>query len=224
MKLLIVEDEPNLLSVLRRGFAEGGHEVSAALDGTTAMQLIETNTFDAIILDLMLPDTNGMEICRKLREAGNHTPVLMLTALSSTENIVAGLNAGADDYLAKPFRFSELEARMHALVRRAGTDPRKMETIVVDDLEIDLRAKTVIRAGQAIQLTSKEFRLLRYLAKNREMVLSREQILEQVWDINFDMNTNVVDVYINYLRKKIDKPFKNNLIQTVKGLGYVLRP
>lgn len=223
MRLLIVEDEALLLSVLRRGFSESGHDVTAALDGNTALQLIQSGEFDAIILDLMLPDTNGMEICRTLRNAGNLTPVLMLTALNSTDNIVAGLNAGADDYLGKPFRFAELEARVSALVRRAATQFAP-DVITVADLEIDLRAKSVKRGKQEIALTAKEFRLLRYLARNREMIVSRDQILDQVWDINFDINTNVVDVYINYLRKKIDKPFPEKLIHTVKGLGYVLRP
>lgn len=222
MKLLIVEDEPNLLSVLRQGFTEKGHEVSAALDGRTALQILESGEFDAIILDLMLPDIGGMEICRNLRESGNFTPVLMLTALNSTDNVVAGLNAGADDYVPKPFRFLELEARVSALVRRSGVEQRTPDTVIIGDMDIDMRAKKVKRQNQAIALTAKEFRLLAYLAKNKGVVLSREQILERVWDINFDMNTNVVDVYINYLRKKIDKPFGERLIHTVKGLGYKL--
>lgn len=223
MKLLIVEDEPNLLSVIRRGFAEKNHEVSAALDGTTAMTMLDAHNFDAVILDVMLPDINGIEICRRLRSARNFVPILLLTALSSTENIVTGLNAGADDYLSKPFKFSELEARVNALVRRTALEHKPNDVIVIDDLEIDGRAKTVKRGADAIQLTAKEFRLLHFLAKNSEMVVSREQILDNVWDINFDMNTNVVDVYINYLRKKIDKPYHVKLIHTLKGLGYMMK-
>ncbi len=224
MKLLVVEDEPNLLSVVRKGLSEKNHDVSAALDGTTALQMIEGNNFDVIILDVMLPDINGIEICRRVRAAGNFVPILMLTALASSENIVTGLNAGADDYLPKPFRFAELEARINALARRAGQELKSAEIIKIDDLQIDRRAKTVSRGGNEIFLTAKEFRLLYYLAKNTGVTLSREKILDNVWNINFDMNTNVVDVYINYLRNKIDKPFENKLIHTIKGLGYVLKP
>lgn len=224
MKLLVVEDEPNLLSVIRKGLSEKNHDVSAALDGTTALQMIEENSFDVIILDVMLPDINGIEICRRVRAAGNFVPILMLTALSSSENIVTGLNAGADDYLAKPFRFTELEARINALARRAGQEHKPAEIIIIDDLQIDLKAKTIKRGNDTIVLTAKEFKLLYYLAKNTAIILSREKILDNVWNINFDMNTNVVDVYINYLRNKIDKPYSNKLIHTIKGLGYVLKP
>ncbi len=224
MKLLIVEDEPNLLSVIRKGLSERNHDVSAALDSTTALQLLDTNTFDVVVLDVMLPDINGIEICRRLRAAGNFVPILMLTALDSSENIVSGLNSGADDYMAKPFKFTELEARINALARRAGQSQKPAEVIVVDDLEMDLNAKKVTRSGDTIQLTAKEFLLLYYLAKNAGIILSREKILDNVWNINFDMNTNVVDVYINYLRKKIDKPYEHKLIHTIKGLGYVINP
>jgi len=223
MKLLIVEDEPNLLSVIRKGLSENNHDVSAALDGTTALQLLSAVTFDVVVLDVMLPDINGIEICRRLRAAGNFVPILMLTALDSSDNVVNGLNSGADDYMTKPFKFAELEARIQALARRAGQDQKPPEIITIEDLEIDRKAKTVKRAGDEIVLTAKEFKLLYYLAKNAGTVLSREQILDNVWNINFDMNTNVVDVYINYLRKKIDKPFNSNLIQTIKGLGYVIK-
>jgi DNA-binding response OmpR family regulator len=223
MKLLVVEDEPNLLSVIRKGLSEKNHDVSAALDGTTALQMITENTFDVVVLDIMLPDINGIEICRRVRAANNFVPILMLTALSSSENIVTGLNAGADDYLAKPFRFTELEARINALARRAGQEHKPSEIISIADLEIDRKAKTVKRGQDAILLTAKEFKLLYYLAKNTGNVLSREKILDNVWNINFDMNTNVVDVYINYLRNKIDKPYTTKLIHTLKGLGYVLK-
>jgi len=224
MKLLIVEDEPNLLSILRKGLTEKNYEVSAALDGTTAMGMLESNTFDVVVLDVMLPDINGIEICRRLRAAGNFVPILMLTALDSSENIVTGLNAGADDYMAKPFKFTELEARINALARRAQQEHRPPEIIAIEDLEIDRLAKTVKRNGDSIVLTAKEFKLLYYLAKNSGNILSREKILDNVWNINFDMNTNVVDVYINYLRKKIDKPYTTKLIHTIKGLGYVIKP
>jgi DNA-binding response OmpR family regulator len=224
MKLLIVEDQPDLLSLICTGLSERSHTVAAAPDGATALEMVTMSSFDVIVLDIMLPDINGIEICRRLRATGNYTPVLLLTALGSTENIVAGLNAGADDYMAKPFKFLELDARIHALARRAGQEQKPVETIVVDDLEIDNVAKKVKRKNDTILLTAKEFRLLHYLAKNQGNIVSREQILDNVWDVNFDMNTNVVDVYINYLRKKIDKPYTNKLIHTIKGLGYVIKP
>lgn len=222
MKILIVEDEPNLCAIIRKGFSENNHEVSVALDSVTAMELISNFTFDVIVLDVMLPDGNGVEICRRLRAAKNFVPILLLTALASSENIVNGLNAGADDYLTKPFKFLELDARVNALFRRSNQVVTN-SIITIGNLEINESAKTVKREGKIIELTSKEFKLLHYLATNKGIVLSREKILDNVWDINFDMNTNVIDVYVNYLRKKIDKPFNTKLIHTLKGLGYVLK-
>jgi len=224
MKLLIVEDEPNLLSILRKGFAENNNDVSVALDGKTALEMIQNYTFDVVILDVMLPDINGIEICRRLRADKNFVPVLLLTALGTSENIVTGLNAGADDYVVKPFKFGELDARVNALNRRANQETEKVDSIIISDLEINSKSKTVKRNGESIVLTAKEFKLLYYLVKNTGRIVSRDQILDNVWDINFDMNTNVVDVYINYLRKKIDKPYKTKLIHTMKGLGYVIQP
>lgn len=224
MKLLIVEDEPNLLSVIRKGLSEKNHDVSAALDGGTALELLEQNSYDVVVLDVMLPDINGIEICRRVRAANNYVPILMLTALNSSDNVVNGLNSGADDYMAKPFKFSELEARINALARRAGQEHKPTEKIIIEGLEIDARAKAVTRDGQPVNLSAKEFNLLYYLARNSGIILSREKILDNVWNINFDMNTNVVDVYINYLRNKVDKPFETKLIHTIKGLGYVLKP
>lgn len=223
MKLLVVEDEPNLLSIIRKGLSESNNEVSVAMDGRTALEMIQEHNFDVVILDIMIPEINGIEICRRLRASKNFVPILLLTALGTTENVVTGLNAGADDYMAKPFKFTELEARISALARRANQDNKPNDIITIDDLEIDGRSKSVKRDGDSIVLTAKEFKLLYYLAKNSGMILSREKILDNVWDINFDMNTNVVDVYINYLRKKIDKPYQTNLIHTIKGLGYVLK-
>lgn len=224
MKLLIVEDEPNLSSIIRKGFSEKNHDVSVALDGTTALDLLSNHNFDVVVLDVMLPDINGIEICRRLRATKNFVPILLLTALGSTENIINGLNSGADDYLVKPFKFLELDARVNALSRRAGQTQKPNEIITIADLEINSKTKSVIRDGDSILLTAKEFKLLYYLAINSETILSREQLLDNVWDINFDMNTNVIDVYINYLRKKIDKPYNSKLIHTMKGLGYVLKP
>jgi len=223
MKLLIVEDEPNLLSILRKGLSEKDNDVSVALDGTTALEMISNTNFDVVVMDIMLPDSNGIDICRRLRAEKNFVPILLLTALGTTENIVTGWNSGADDYLVKPFKFSELEARIAALARRSTQEHRPNSLIQIEDLEIDNRAKSVKRKGEIIQLTAKEFNLLYYLASNAGKILSRENILENVWDINFDMNTNVVDVYINYLRNKIDKPYPVKLIQTIKGLGYIIK-
>jgi len=223
MNLLIVEDEPSLLSILRKGFVEKNNDVSVAMDGRTALEMINNYTFDIVILDIMLPEINGIELCRRLRASKNFVPILLLTALGTSENIVTGLNAGADDYLVKPFKFGELDARVNALARRANQEHEKIDTITIDDLEINGKSKIVKRGGYKITLTAKEFKLLYYLAKNKDNIVSRHQILDNVWDINFDMNTNLVDVYITYLRKKIDKPFNTKLIQTMKGMGYVIK-
>lgn len=223
MNILIVEDEPNLLALMRKGFAEHNYEVSVAMDGNTALDMLSRYQFDVVIMDIMLPDVNGLEICRRVRVSKNFVPVLLLTALGSNENIVTGLDSGADDYLVKPFKFSELEARVRALSRRANYSDRDANTLKVADLVIDRVAKTVSREGKDIKLTAMEFKLLEYMMRNKGIVLSRNQLLENVWDIRFDMSTNVVDVYINYLRKKIDKPFGEKLIHTMKGLGYVIR-
>lgn len=224
MKLLLVEDEPNLLSILRKGFSENNNDVSVALDGKTALEMINNYNFDVVVLDIMLPDINGIEVCRRLRASKIFVPILLLTALGTSENIITGLNAGADDYLVKPFKFGELDARVNALNRRASQETDKLDTITISDLEINGRTKTVKREGHTIVLTAKEFKLLYYLAKNSGTIVSRGQILDNVWDINFDMNTNVVDVYITYLRKKVDKPFNSKLIHTIKGLGYTIKP
>lgn len=223
MKILVVEDEPGLLSLIRKGFSEHSMSVSVAMDGNTALQMLEKHEFDVVVLDIMLPDVNGLEICRRIRASGNFVPVLLLTALGTSENIVTGLDSGADDYLVKPFRFTELEARVRALVRRSMYKERNDHSLTLGDLVVDRISKSVMRKGQYIKLTAMEFKLLEYLIRNKGIVLSRNQLLESVWDIHFNMTTNVVDVYINYLRRKIDKPFEEKLIHTVKGLGYVLR-
>lgn len=223
MKLLIVEDEPHLLAIIQKGLSENNNEVSVAPDGTTALEMIAKQNYDVVILDIMLPDITGIEICQKLRAEKNFVPILLLTALGTTENIVTGLHSGADDYLVKPFKFTELEARILALARRSTQEHRPNSIIQIEDLEINNHAKSVKRNGELIQLTAKEFKLLQYLANNPEIILSREQILDNVWGVSFDLNTNVVDVYINYLRNKIDKPYPTKLIHTIKGLGYILK-
>lgn len=195
------------------------------MDGQSGLQMCLQHDFDIIILDLMIPLINGMEVCRKVRSANISTPILMLTALGTTENIVSGLDAGADDYMTKPFKLAELEARIRTLTRRTKeTEKEKSVTgLRISDLIMDTITKTVTRAGQPIELTATEFRLLEFLLTNQNKVLNRMEILENVWDINFNLGTNVVDVYINYLRKKIDKKHAVKLIHTVFGMGYVMR-
>jgi len=173
MKILVVEDEPNLLSLIRRGFAEHNYEVSVAMDGNTGFEMVSRHQFDVVILDIMLPDVNGLEICRRIRTAKNFVPVLLLTALGSNENIVTGLDSGADDYLVKPFKFSELEARVRALTRRANYSERDANALKIADLVVDRVAKSVSRNGKPIKLTAMEFKLLEYMARNKGIVLSR---------------------------------------------------
>ncbi|RBL92428.1 response regulator transcription factor [Chitinophaga flava] len=231
MKLLLIEDEPAVVSVITRGLAEAGYEVSVAPDGASGLRMaLDNPSFVLIILDVMLPNMNGIEVCRSLRNAQLSTPILMLTALGTTENIVIGLDSGADDYLVKPFKLAELEARIRSLLRRKSNIavpvvPAAEQTAVLQlgDLELNTDTKAANRQGNTIQLTATEYRLLEYLMKNPRKVLSRMEILEQVWGIDFNTNTKVVDVYINYLRKKINKNNLPELIQTVTGLGYMLK-
>ncbi len=226
-KILLVEDEVNVVSFIKKGLTEEDFEVSVALNGDTGIQMASSSDFDLIILDIMLPDKNGIDVCKDLRNRHIHTPILFLTALNTADNIALGLNSGADDYLAKPFKFIELVARIKALLRRtntSGTEIRNKENIYsVADLKVDDEAKTVERNGELISLTATEYRLLFTLIKNRGRVLSRIDLLESAWDINFNLATNVVDVYINYLRKKIDSSYEPKLIHTVIGMGYVLK-
>ena len=223
MKVLLVEDTPDLVSIILRGLSEEGMEVSVAGDGNTALDMAFKYNFDIIILDIMLPGTNGIQVCKEIRKKDENVAIIMLTALGSTENIVIGLESGADDYLVKPFKLIELSARIRTLVRRSRSTATPQEKISIADLEINLSSKTVSRAGKPISLTATEYRLLEYLMNNQSKVLSRIQILENVWDINFNMGTNVVDVYINYVRKKIETPGASKLIHTVFGMGYILK-
>jgi DNA-binding response OmpR family regulator len=223
LKILLVEDEPGLASVIIRGLTEAGLQISVAADGQIGFEMAMKHEFEVIILDIMLPGMNGLQVCRELRKAGNNVPVLMLTALSSTENIITGLDSGADDYLAKPFKFAELEARIRSLVRRSQTQKPVRNTINIAGLEVDTLSKAVSRDGKPITLTATEYRLLEYFIQNQNVVLSRIQILEQVWDIDFNLGTNVVDVYINYLRKKVDHGHQVKLIHTVFGMGYIFK-
>lgn len=224
-KILLIEDEPKVASFVMKGLAEEGYEVSLALDGDTGYSMATANTFDVIILDIMLPKRNGLDVCRDIRAANIKTPVLFLTALSTAENIATGLNLGGDDYLVKPFKFVELTARINALLRRAvtTTETKRADVYTIGDLVLDDNAKTVMRNGNVVNLTATEYRLLLVLLKNKGRVLSRVDLLEAAWDITFNINTNVVDVYINYLRKKIEGTNQDKLIHTVIGMGYVLK-
>lgn len=223
MKVLLIEDEPGVAGIINKGLTENGHSITIAPDGTTGLHLIQENGFDIIILDIMLPGINGMQLCKTIREQQIQTPILFLTALGTTENIVAGLNAGGDDYLVKPFKFAELEARLLSLHRRGHRNLQDDDTIYIGDLSIRLEAKIIQKNNQLVNLTPTEFRLLEYFVRNRNKVLSRIQILEHVWGIDFNMGTNVVDVYVNYLRKKIDTGNDQKMLQTVVGMGYMLK-
>lgn len=223
MKVLLIEDEPSVAAIINKGLSEQGYSITVAPDGHMGLDLSLNHSFDIIILDIMLPGINGMQLCKSIRAGQVQTPILFLTALGTTENIVSGLNAGADDYLVKPFKFAELAARIRSLSRRRQLPMEEKDTHSVGELSIDFTAKLVTRAGQPVMLTPTEFRLLEYFVRNKNRVLSRLQLLEHVWGIDFNMGTNVVDVYVNYLRKKIDARPDQKLIHTVIGMGYMLK-
>lgn len=221
MKILIVEDEAKTSEYLRQGLTEAGFVVDLARSGLDGHHLAMTETYDLIVLDVMLPDIDGWRILQALRESGNKVPVLFLTARDSVDDRVKGLELGADDYLVKPFAFAELLARVRTLLRRGGAASVET-TLTVADLELDLMRRRATRSGRRIQLTAKEFALLELLVRHRDEVLPRSLIASQVWDMNFDSDTNVIDVAIRRLRSKVDDPFEHRLIRTVRGMGYML--
>lgn len=223
MKVLLVEDEPGLVTVIVKGLQESGMEVSVAADGNMGLDMALGHRFDLLILDIMLPGMNGLQLCKEIRKVDQEIPIIMLTALNTTENVVTGLNSGADDYIAKPFKFAELEARIRSAVRRSRTGAGPANTTSFADLQVDMDTKDVKRGGNAVNLTATEYKLLLYFMRNQNKVLSRIQILENVWDIDFNMGTNVVDVYVNYLRKKMDTGYPAKLIHTVFGMGYIFK-
>ncbi len=220
MKLLIVEDEKDLAENLRKGLAEQGYAVDVALDGEEGSFMSETESYDLIILDLMLPKIDGATICKSLREKDISTPILMLTAKSRIEDKVEGFNIGADDYLTKPFSMVELFVRIKSLLKRK--DQIELPTLEIDDLKIDLFKHEVLRGSEKIELTPKEFSILELLARNKDGVVTRTMLLDHVWDTGYIGNSNIVDVLIGTLRKKIDSPKKTKLIQTVYGVGFKL--
>jgi two-component system, OmpR family, copper resistance phosphate regulon response regulator CusR len=222
MRILIVEDEKRVWQFLKKGFEAESISVDVATDGEKGLAMALSETYDALILDIMLPKKGGMEVLKSLRQSGIAAPVLILSARGAMEDRVEGLNFGADDYLPKPFSFAEVLARVRAIVRRSSTDVHS-SNLAIADLRIDLLTRSVERGGKEITLTAKEFELLEYLMRNKGRVLSRVILMERIWDMNFDSETNVVDVLINRLRRKIDDDSTSKLIHTVRGAGYVLK-
>lgn len=223
MKVLLIEDEEKVVRSLQKGLNEHQIEVDFALEGPAGLELAETNEYDVIISDIIVPGLTGTELTKKLRAKGNHTPVLMLTALTATDDKVDGLEAGADDYMTKPFEFKELLARIKALSRRSKDSANQKQVISYGGIEMNLTAREIHRDGVKVELTPKEFALMEYFIRNQGRAISKVEIAEKVWDINFETNSNVVEVYVNYLRNKIDKPFGTKLIHTVFGQGYILK-
>ncbi|MDN5627506.1 DNA-binding response regulator, OmpR family, contains REC and winged-helix (wHTH) domain [Epilithonimonas bovis DSM 19482] len=229
-KIILIEDESSVVSFIKKGLQELDYNISVAFDGKTGIKMAEDNDFDLIILDIMLPDINGLEVCKEIRKNNKTVPILFLTALDSSENIVLGLESGGDDYLVKPFKFIELVARIKSLLRRSshsnGSDTVEINDENIyqfSDLKVNDYTKKVSRSGNDISLTSTEYKLLLYFLNNPEKVISRAEILEAVWGVNYELGTNVVDVYVNYLRKKLDSQDDDKLIHTVIGMGYVLK-
>jgi two-component system copper resistance phosphate regulon response regulator CusR len=223
MNLLLVEDEVSVSNFIRKGFESEGYLIDVAYDGILGKSFFSKKNYDLIILDINMPGINGFQLCADFKSERPHVPVIFLTALDGLDDKVAGFESGADDYLVKPFEFKELLMRAKALVRRSGLKSFAEKKIKVADLEMETSGKVVTRSGKRIDLTAREFALLEYLMINKGRVVSRIDIAEQVWDLNFDTSTNVIDVYINYLRKKIDKGFEPKLLHTIVGMGYTLR-
>jgi heavy metal response regulator len=221
MRILVIEDEKKIADFIRRGLKEEGYSVDTAYEGQTGLFLAKTNDYDVILLDIMIPKVDGLTLCKRLREEKVSTPVIMLTARNTVEDKVTGLDSGADGYLTKPFAFEELLARVRAILRKKGTT--QSTRLKVADLELDLLTHKVTRDGREITLTAKEYSLLEYLMRNAGTVVTRTMISEHVWDIDFDTFTNVIDVYINYLRNKIDYTGRKKLIHTIRGRGYILK-
>jgi two-component system, OmpR family, copper resistance phosphate regulon response regulator CusR len=223
-KILLVEDEQKIADTLASGLTEQGFQVEAAYDGHSGLALFNKGGFDLIVLDINLPGINGIELCRQIRSVDTNVPIIMLTALRSIDDKIEGYDSGADDYIVKPFEFRELLMKIRVLLKRTQAQAPPPENVLrAGELELFPERKEVRRNGQAIHLTAKEFQLLEFLLRNKNRVVSRADIALNVWDIDFDTNTNVIDVYINYLRNKVDKPFEHKLIHTQVGMGYILR-
>lgn len=224
IKILLVEDEKKIADTLKLGLTENGYYVEVAYDGNLGLKLYEANFFNLLVLDINVPGINGYELCKIIRQRNAHLPIIMLTAFSSLKEKIEGYDAGADDYIIKPFEFKELLMKIRVLLKRTTHQNIPVGNILkAFDLEINMDSKQVKRGQSVINLTAKEFQLLEYLMRNKNRVVSRADIAINVWDIDFDTNTNVIDVYINYLRNKVDKPFEQKLIQTHVGMGYILK-
>ncbi len=221
MRILLVEDNQSILVATSKRLESNGYSVDTCKNGQDAQEFISLTPYDCIVLDIMLPGLDGLSVLKEMRQHSNNTPVLLLTAKDAIEDRVAGLDAGADDYLVKPFALDELLARIRALLRRQGAE-RKNE-LSIYDLSVDLANHDVVRAGKKIELTSKEFAILEYLLRNKNRILTREQIVEHVWNYDFDCSSNIIDVYIRYLRSKIDEGFNKKLITTIRGSGYIIK-
>lgn len=222
VRILLVEDEEKTARFVKMGLEENHYVVELAHDGVSGLEMALQKPFDIIITDIVLPGLDGWALCKKLREQKNATPILMLSALNTTDDVVNGLDLGADDYLVKPFEFRELMARIRALLKRAVKDDKAV-TLAISDLTLDVANRKAVRGGKQINLTAKESALLEYLLKNRDRVISRLELAKNVWNIDFDTGTNMVEVYVNYLRNKIDKGFEKKLIHTQFGLGYFIK-
>jgi two-component system, OmpR family, copper resistance phosphate regulon response regulator CusR len=223
LSILLVEDEKKIADVLKKGLAEQQFHVEVAYDGLIAQKILEQHSFSLVILDINLPGMNGYDLCRHIRSRDEKTPVIMLTALNATSDKIEGFDAGADDYIVKPFDFKELLVRIKALLKRIYQQVQHGNILKVSDVLMNLDNKEVTRSGKPISLTAKEFQLLEYFIRNRNRVVSRADIALNVWDIDFDTKTNVIDVYVNFLRKKLDKDFSPRLIHTQVGVGYILK-
>src|SRR5688500_1876409 len=223
IKILLIEDEKKIADSLKKGLSEQNYSVELAYDGLSGKELFEHGSFDLVILDINLPGMNGYDLCKKIRNRNPNIPVVMLTALNAIDNKIDGFDAGADDYIVKPFDFKELLVRIRALLKRIYMNMPSGNVLKVADLVINLDSREVHRAGNGISLTAKEFQLLEFLVRNRNKVVSRAEIALNVWDIDFDTKTNVIDVYVNFLRKKLDNDFDKKLIHTQVGMGYILK-
>ena len=222
-KILLVEDEQRIADTLRMGLAENGYKIEIAYDGKLGYKLFQSQPFHLVVLDINLPGIDGYELCKLIRKTNAEIPVIMLTALGALDDKIEGYDAGADDYIIKPFEFRELLMTIRVLLRRAGSLQPVGNILVAGDLQMNLDTREISRNGELINLTAKEFQLLEYLLRNKNRVVSRADIAINVWDIDFDTNTNIIDVYINYVRNKVDKPFDRKLIQTQVGMGYILK-
>ena len=221
MRILLAEDQEKLNSVVAHKLAKEGYAVDSCYDGVEAWDYIESTEYDIVLLDIMMPGMSGLDVLKKMRDAGKHTPVIMMTALGQTDDKITGLDVGADDYLVKPVDLDEMIARIRSVVRRSGN--KSSNIIQIQDLTVDIAAKSVSRCGDDIPLTAKEYNIFEYLVQNSGRIISKEQILDHIWNFDFEGDVSIIDVYMHHIRKKVDGKYENKLIRTVKGAGYVVK-